>query len=471
MPPEMTDEDRDFYRWYGPWKPLDPTRREAPHAWVGHPLVDRRRLGSRRLHRRAARARGHRRLILPRRSSAACSNTSRPSYCVWSNHSGTLRPHAQARGRARRRSPAVGTPRRRQPLGHGPGHEPARRGHLDLRPWEQVRMPFDEATYVAETDGIRYLQPEIVTWMKAHRDRVHGRARPGRNPAAPRSVTDGLATQTHATHASRTPLAQTLARMTADGFQPPELLPAPSAHQSGDLHRHGAARTRAARWRLGVCAGHGAVCAGSDQQPAPAFDHCAPTTAGDRLSGHGDNEPTNEPTTADEPTAHSDSDASTAKRRHGASADSTCPKAFATRARPARSSTRAGPRQLHVRRGRGRLLRAVRERGSTLRGIRPQRSSRRDRARQRPSATTRTRTARSRPRAIAGHQSTSTRWAASRSAVSSVRSTTSPSITWTDDRLHILAVATSPSATRTDSSRSGRERPGPFRSERARHAP
>ncbi len=30
-------------------------------------------------------------------------------------------------------------------------------------------MPIDEATYVADTDGIRYLQPEIVLWMKAHR--------------------------------------------------------------------------------------------------------------------------------------------------------------------------------------------------------------------------------------------------------------------------------------------------------------
>lgn len=36
---------------------------------------------------------------------------------------------------------------------------------------EEIRMPFDEATYVAGADGIRYLQPEIVLWMKAHRDR------------------------------------------------------------------------------------------------------------------------------------------------------------------------------------------------------------------------------------------------------------------------------------------------------------
>jgi len=32
-------------------------------------------------------------------------------------------------------------------------------------------MSFDEATYVSGADGIRYLQPEIALWMKAHRDR------------------------------------------------------------------------------------------------------------------------------------------------------------------------------------------------------------------------------------------------------------------------------------------------------------
>ncbi len=37
-------------------------------------------------------------------------------------------------------------------------------------------MPFYDATYVESADGIRYLRPEIVLWMKAHRDRsIDGR--------------------------------------------------------------------------------------------------------------------------------------------------------------------------------------------------------------------------------------------------------------------------------------------------------
>jgi hypothetical protein len=36
---------------------------------------------------------------------------------------------------------------------------------------EEIRMSFDEATYVSDADGIRYMNPEIVLWMKAHRER------------------------------------------------------------------------------------------------------------------------------------------------------------------------------------------------------------------------------------------------------------------------------------------------------------
>jgi hypothetical protein len=90
-----------------------------------------------------------------------------PNYCVWSNLSGTLRPM---------RKPEDLIEGSRQLWVRRDGYSPwvfdlAMNPH-DGDTWisarhEQIRVPFDEATYLV--NGIRYLQPEIVTWMKAHR--------------------------------------------------------------------------------------------------------------------------------------------------------------------------------------------------------------------------------------------------------------------------------------------------------------
>lgn len=130
--------------------------------------MDRRRLGRGCLHRRAARAEdidvSFFREDLPRLLEHLA-----PRYCVWSNLSGTLRPM---------RKPEDLIEGSRQLWVRRDGYGPwlfdlAMNPHegdtwISAR-WEHVRMPFEQATYIV--DGIRYLQPQIVTWMKAHRDR------------------------------------------------------------------------------------------------------------------------------------------------------------------------------------------------------------------------------------------------------------------------------------------------------------
>ena len=170
-PIEMTDEDRDFYRWYGPWKPLDPAgvkrlmRGSGIRWWiVGGWAVDA-FTGVPREHEDIDVS--FFRTDLPRLLEHLS-----PKYCVWSNHSGTIRPL---------RKPEDNLEGARQLWVRRDGASPwvmdlAMNPHegdtwISAR-WEQVRMPFDEATYVAKADGIRYLQPHIVTWMKSHRDRA-----------------------------------------------------------------------------------------------------------------------------------------------------------------------------------------------------------------------------------------------------------------------------------------------------------
>jgi hypothetical protein len=167
--PEMSDEDRDFYRWYGPWRPLTPRgmarlMRGANIRWwiVGGWAVDA-FIGKPREHEDidVSFFRADLPLVLEHLA---------PTYCVWSNYSGTLRPL---------RKPEDLLEGSRQLWVRRDGYSPwlfdlAMNPH-DGDTWisarhEKIRMPFEQATYVA-ADGIRYLQPEIVLWMKAHRDR------------------------------------------------------------------------------------------------------------------------------------------------------------------------------------------------------------------------------------------------------------------------------------------------------------
>ena len=92
-----------------------------------------------------------------------------PTHCIWSNHSGTIRPL---------RKPEDNIEGARQMWVRRDGASPwvmdlAMNPHegetwISVRD-DKVRMHIDDATFNHE--GISYLRPEIVTWMKARWDR------------------------------------------------------------------------------------------------------------------------------------------------------------------------------------------------------------------------------------------------------------------------------------------------------------
>jgi Aminoglycoside-2''-adenylyltransferase len=164
----MDEEDIEFYRWFGPWAPLEPpevaelfARLEAPWWVVGGWAIDA-FTGRPRVHEDidVAFFRADLPLILDRLV---------PDYCVWSNLSGTLRPLKR---------PEDLLDGCRQLWVRRDGASPwlidlAMTPH-DGGTWisvrdERVRMPLDEATF--EADGIRYLRPEIVLSFKLKRQR------------------------------------------------------------------------------------------------------------------------------------------------------------------------------------------------------------------------------------------------------------------------------------------------------------
>jgi hypothetical protein len=161
----VTDEDRDFYRWYGAWGALTPPQVAerlaglAARWWiVGGWAVDA-FTGIPREHEDidVAFFRADLPVVLARLS---------PDLCVWSNLSGTLRPLRRAEDLLEGA---------RQLWVRRDGDSPwlmdlAMTPH-DGDTWisprdDRIRCPFDEATFVA-ADGIRYLRPELVLFMKA----------------------------------------------------------------------------------------------------------------------------------------------------------------------------------------------------------------------------------------------------------------------------------------------------------------
>lgn len=163
---EMTDEDRDFYRWYGPWRPLTPTGVKrlmsgADIRWwiVGGWAVDA-FTGVPREHEDID-------VSFFRDDLPALIDHLGPRYCIWSNLSGTLRPL---------RAAADLLDGARQLWVRRDGGSPwvmdlAMNPH-EGETWisarhDKIRLPVGDATYLAR--GIRYLKPEIVVWMKAHR--------------------------------------------------------------------------------------------------------------------------------------------------------------------------------------------------------------------------------------------------------------------------------------------------------------
>ena len=342
--------------------------------------------------------------------------------------------------------------------------EPARRRYVDLRPLRNGAYADRRGTTFAEADGISYLRPEIVMWMKAHRDRSKDDARPGRDPAPPRSA-DRRPGCARRVRANSIPTTAGSNSWPNDGrrIPAPELLPAPSHINPVLFIGIGAARARAARRRLGVRAGHGTVRARPDQQSLPGL-RASPRLPQATATGHQrtNGQPTDQPTDGVAPTPtlnltpRPPNDDTELLLTH-------VPEAFATRARRARSSSPCSPWSTARQATRSpSTTRCTRTRSTSTRSTTAAFVARRSSATA-AAATTRTRTERSPPRATAGRQSTSTRSAASRSAVTCATSDGPPSITWTDDRLlHTRGGDRLRPETRTGSCRSGRAEAGPI---------
>jgi hypothetical protein len=162
---DLSEEDRQFYRWYGPWAPVTPAEvaarlegLDAPWWIVGGWAVDA-FTGVPREHDDVD-------VAFLRDDLASVLAHLEPDLCVWSNLSGTIRPL---------RKPEELLADARQLWVRRDGASPwlmdlAMTPH-DGRTWisprdARIRRPLDDATFVA-ADGIRYLQPELVLFMKA----------------------------------------------------------------------------------------------------------------------------------------------------------------------------------------------------------------------------------------------------------------------------------------------------------------
>jgi len=168
MPIEMTDEDREFYRWYGPWKPLKPNgvkrlmRGSGIRWWI---------VGGWAIEAFAGVPREHEDIDVSffRDDLGRLIEYFGPSHCIWSNRAGTIRPV---------KKPDDVLEGAHQMWVRRDGASPWIMDLLmnvhDKDTWisirdETVRLPIDEATFTKS--GISYLRPEIVMWMKARFDR------------------------------------------------------------------------------------------------------------------------------------------------------------------------------------------------------------------------------------------------------------------------------------------------------------
>ena len=164
-PASEVAEDRDFYRWYGTWESLTPP--DVARLFAGLPVpwwV----VGGWAVDAFTGWPRGHEDIdvaFLRADLPAVLAHLS-PDLCVWSNLSGTLRPL---------RMPEDLLDGARQLWVRRDGDSPwvmdlAVTPH-DGETWisprdDRIRRPLDDATFVG-ADGIRYLRPELVLFMKA----------------------------------------------------------------------------------------------------------------------------------------------------------------------------------------------------------------------------------------------------------------------------------------------------------------
>ena len=164
-PEAMSDEDRDFYRWYGPWAPYAPAEvartldgLSAPWWIVGGWAVEA-FTGVPREHEDVD-------VAFLRRDLPVVLEHLAPSLCVWSNLQGTIRP-------LRKPEDLIDGSRQLwvRPDGTSPWVMDLAMTPHDGDTWianrdDRVRRPLADATFRA-ADGISYLRPDLVLFMKA----------------------------------------------------------------------------------------------------------------------------------------------------------------------------------------------------------------------------------------------------------------------------------------------------------------
>ena len=162
---EQAEEDREFYRWYGPWDPLTPAQVADRMAGVGVPWWI---VGGWAVEAFTGRGREHEDVDVAflRADLGRVLEHLSQELCVWSNLGGTLRPL---------RRPDDLLDGARQLWVRRDGASPwlmdlamtPHEGETWIAPGDaRISRPLDEATFTAE-DGIRYLRPELVLFMKA----------------------------------------------------------------------------------------------------------------------------------------------------------------------------------------------------------------------------------------------------------------------------------------------------------------
>jgi Aminoglycoside-2''-adenylyltransferase len=161
----VTDEDRDFYRWYGPWASPAPTEAALILSGLSVPWWI---VGGWAIEAWTGRHREHDDIDIGffRDDLAAVLAHLSPSFCVWSNLGGTIRPLNRPEDLLEgcrqlwvRRDGAT-------PWLLDLAMTPRDDGSWVSPRDDALRVPFDEAVFTS-ADGIRYLRPELVLAFRA----------------------------------------------------------------------------------------------------------------------------------------------------------------------------------------------------------------------------------------------------------------------------------------------------------------
>jgi hypothetical protein len=164
--PEEIAEDEEFYRWYGPWAPLDPEGLAqfmdgfARPWWIVGGWSIEAFTGVRREHEDID-------LTLLACDLAAFRTHVGDAWHLWSNHGGTLRPFNDRHPEVLNVGSQVWIRRSaNDPWVIDLPITPDRDGLWTSKRDPDHVVPLEEATWVA-ADGLRYLRPEITLLYKA----------------------------------------------------------------------------------------------------------------------------------------------------------------------------------------------------------------------------------------------------------------------------------------------------------------